>query len=123
MEATVHFLDKEKWLGLGVIIFSQYYDTAKLLADSLAARYPEDAVGLHAGAGRSRLYQRGDSVSVEYETVPPTATRFWYIRFSPARLRSCSYDWGATENEYRLQIALHRFFNKIFPLPFEGVDL
>ncbi len=69
MEAVVHFLDKEKWLGLGVIIFSQYYDTAKWLADSLAARYPEEAVGLYAGAGRSRLYQRGDSVSVERETL------------------------------------------------------
>lgn len=69
MEAVVHFLDKEKWLGLGVIIFSQYYDTAKWLADSLAARYPEEAVGLYAGAGRSRLYQRGDSVTVERETL------------------------------------------------------
>ncbi|MBL8298146.1 MAG: DEAD/DEAH box helicase family protein [Rhodanobacteraceae bacterium] len=69
MEAVVHFLDKEKWLGSGVIIFSQYYDTAKWLADSLAARYPEEAVGLYAGAGRSRLYQRGDSVSAERETL------------------------------------------------------
>ena len=69
MEAVAHFLDKEKWLGLGVIIFSQYYDTAKWLADSLAARYSEEAVGLYAGAGRSRLYQRGDSVSVERETL------------------------------------------------------
>ena len=69
MEAVVHFLDKEKWLALGVIIFSQYYDTAKWLADSLAARYPEEAVGLYAGAGRSRLYRRGDSVSVERETL------------------------------------------------------
>lgn len=69
MEAIVHFLDKEKWLDLGVIIFSQYYDTAKWVADSLAIRYPEEAVGLYAGAGRSRLYQRGDSVSVERETL------------------------------------------------------
>jgi SNF2 family DNA or RNA helicase len=69
MEAVVHFLDKEKWLELGGIIFSQYYDTARWLADSLAARYPEEAIGLYAGAGRSRLYQRGDSVSVERETL------------------------------------------------------
>ncbi|HQT38111.1 MAG TPA: phospholipase D-like domain-containing protein [Acidocella sp.] len=69
MEAVVHFLDKEQWRDLGVIIFSQYYDTANWLADSLAARYPEEAVGLYAGAGRSRLYQRGDSVSVERETL------------------------------------------------------
>lgn len=69
MQAVIRFLDKEKWLELGVIIFSQYYDTAKWLADSLAARYPEEAVGLYAGAGRSRLYQRGDSVAVERETL------------------------------------------------------
>ncbi|MGH8074889.1 MAG: phospholipase D-like domain-containing anti-phage protein [Lysobacter sp.] len=69
MEAVVHFLDQERWRELGVIIFSQYYDTAKWLADSLAGRYPEEAVGLYAGAGRSRLYQRGDSVSVERETL------------------------------------------------------
>jgi superfamily II DNA or RNA helicase len=69
MEAVIHFLDKEKWLDLGVIIFSQYYDTAKWLADELAARYPEEAIGLYAGTGRSRLYQRGDSVAVERETL------------------------------------------------------
>jgi SNF2 family DNA or RNA helicase len=69
MESVVYFLDKEKWLSLGVIIFSQYYDTAKWMADSLAARYPEEAIGLYAGAGRSRLYQRGDSVSIERETI------------------------------------------------------
>ncbi|OGA80228.1 MAG: helicase [Burkholderiales bacterium RIFCSPHIGHO2_01_FULL_63_240] len=69
MEAVVHFLDKERWRDLGVIIFSQYYDTAKWLAESLAGRYPEEAIGLYAGAGRSRLYQLGDSVSVERETL------------------------------------------------------
>lgn len=69
MEAVVHFLDKEKWLELGVIIFSQYYDTAKWMADALAVRYPDEAIGLYAGAGRSRLYQRRDSVAVERETL------------------------------------------------------
>ncbi|HET9642701.1 MAG TPA: phospholipase D-like domain-containing anti-phage protein [Burkholderiaceae bacterium] len=69
MQAVVHFLGEEKWLDLGVIIFSQYYDTAKWMSESLAARYPDEAVGLYAGAGRSRLYQRGDSVAVERETL------------------------------------------------------
>jgi superfamily II DNA or RNA helicase len=69
MEAVVHFLDQEKWLEIGVIIFSQYYDTAKWLADALAVRYPAEAVGLYAGAGRSRLYQHGDSVTVEREAL------------------------------------------------------
>lgn len=69
LDAVVQFLDKEKWLDLGVIIFSQYYDTAKWLADALAERYPDEAIGLYAGAGRSRLYQSGDSVNVERETL------------------------------------------------------
>jgi superfamily II DNA/RNA helicase len=62
-------LEQEKWLELGVILFSQYYDTAQWMAEALAARYPDEAIGLYAGAGRSRLYHRGDSVSCERETL------------------------------------------------------
>lgn len=69
LNAIIHYLEKEQWLKFGVIIFSQYYDTAKWIADSLAARYPDQAVGLYAGAGRSRLYQKGDSVNIERETL------------------------------------------------------
>ena len=69
LQAVIHYLEKEKWLDYGVIIFSQYYDTAKWVADSLASRYPDQAVGLYAGAGRSRLYQKGDSVNIERESL------------------------------------------------------
>lgn len=69
LNAVIHYLEKEKWLKFGVIIFSQYYDTAKWIADSLAERYPNQAVGLYAGAGRSRLYQKEDSVNIERETL------------------------------------------------------
>jgi len=69
LQAVVHYLEQEKWLNFGIIIFSQYYDTAKWVADSLADRYPDKAVGLYAGAGRSRLYQKGDSVNIERETL------------------------------------------------------
>ena len=69
LEATIHFLENEKWHGYGSIIFSQYYDTAKWIADSLAQKYPAQAIGLYAGASRSRLYQSGDSVSIERETL------------------------------------------------------
>ncbi|MFC3909674.1 phospholipase D-like domain-containing anti-phage protein [Legionella dresdenensis] len=69
LQAVIHYLEEEQWLKHGVIIFSQYYDTAKWIADSLAIRYPEQAVGLYAGAGRSRLYQKGDSVNIERETL------------------------------------------------------
>lgn len=69
LRAVLHYLEQENWLKHGVIIFSQYYDTAKWVADSLAERYPNQAVGLYAGAGRSRLYQKGDSVNIERETL------------------------------------------------------
>ncbi|WP_226974939.1 helicase-related protein [Yersinia pseudotuberculosis] len=69
LNAVIHYLEKEKWLKFGVIIFSQYYDTAKWIADSLAERYLNQAVGLYAGAGRSRLYQKGESVNIERETL------------------------------------------------------
>jgi superfamily II DNA/RNA helicase len=69
LDAVVHYLEKEKWLELGVIIFSQYYDTAKWVAEALAKRYPLQAVGLYAGAGHSRLYEHDDSVSVKRDDL------------------------------------------------------
>lgn len=69
LNAVLHYLEREKWLDYGIIIFSQYYDTAKWVADALADRYPDEAIGLYAGAGRSRLYQGGESVHSERETL------------------------------------------------------
>ena len=69
LTALLYYLDREKWLELGVIVFSQYYDTARWVAEQLAQRYPEEAIGLYAGAGRSRLFQRGDSVGCQRETL------------------------------------------------------
>lgn len=69
MDAVIHYLEVEGWLELGVIIFSQYFETAQWMAQALATRYPEEAIGLYAGADRSRLFQRGDSVAVKRETL------------------------------------------------------
>lgn len=69
MEAILHYLDQERWLEHGVIIFSQYYDTARWIADSLADHYQDQAVGLYAGAGKSRLYQSKESVAIERESL------------------------------------------------------
>lgn len=69
LQAIIHYLEEEKWQEHGVIIFSQYYDTAKWVADELARRYSEEAIGLYAGAGRSKLYQQGERVGIERETL------------------------------------------------------
>lgn len=74
LNAIIHYLEAERWLEHGVIIFSQYYDTAKWIADSLADRYAEQTVGLYAGAGRSKLYEQGESVGIERETLKRLVT-------------------------------------------------
>lgn len=74
MEAIIHYLEIEGWKDHGVIIFSQYYDTARWVADTLATRYPELPVGLYAGAGRSRLYEKGESVNIAREMLKRMVT-------------------------------------------------
>jgi superfamily II DNA or RNA helicase len=69
LSAIRHFLLEEGWLQLGCIIFSQYYDTARWVADSLAAELPGEAIGLYAGADRSRLYREGQAVGIEREAL------------------------------------------------------
>lgn len=69
LNAVVHYLEREKWHEYGVIVFSQYYDTSRWISDALAQRYPDEAIGLYAGAGRSRLYRGGESVHAERETL------------------------------------------------------
>jgi hypothetical protein len=49
------------WLGLGCILFSQYYDTVRWVGDELAKR-PEFAgmdIGLYAGSNRSGMWRNG----------------------------------------------------------------
>ena len=69
LQAIVHYLDNEKWLGHGVIIFSQFYDTALWVAQQLAERYTGLPVGLYAGASRSKLFKEGESVNAEREAL------------------------------------------------------
>ncbi|WP_273070518.1 phospholipase D-like domain-containing anti-phage protein [Marinobacter sp.] len=69
LNAIQFYLDSEGWLALGCIVFSQYYDTAAWVARSLAARYPDEPIGLYAGAGKSRLFLDGNSVSAERENL------------------------------------------------------
>jgi hypothetical protein len=69
LRAVIHYLERENWLDHGVILFSQYHDTAKSIGEALAKRYPEQAVGLYAGAGRSRLHHQGGSVTIHREDL------------------------------------------------------
>ncbi len=69
LRAIRHYLNEEGWLDLGCIIFSQYYDTARWVADVLAAEHPVETIGLYAGADRSRLYREGQAVGIAREAL------------------------------------------------------
>lgn len=62
---------KERWLDLGCVLFSQYYDTVKWVGDQLATR-PEFAgmdIGLYAGSNRSGFWREGRFQRCERETL------------------------------------------------------
>lgn len=69
LSAIIHFLREERWLTLGSIIFSQYYDTAFWVATELAREFPEIPIGLYAGASRSRLLVDQRKSDVEREQL------------------------------------------------------
>lgn len=67
LEAVIGYLTgtqsgvSRDWLGLGCILFSQYYDTVRWVGNELAKR-PEFAnmdIGLYAGSNRSGLWRAG----------------------------------------------------------------
>ena len=88
LSAVLEYLKGEKWLQYGVIIFSQYYDTAKWVAEELTKHYPKEAIGLYAGASRSRLYQEGESIAAERETLKKQVAEY-QIRIMVATDAAC----------------------------------
>ncbi len=88
LDAVLHFLQDKNWLDLGCIIFSQYYDTAHWIAQSLTARLPGESVALYAGAGKSGLFFDGEWRSVEREEIK-TAVRERRIRLLVATDAAC----------------------------------
>jgi ERCC4-related helicase len=69
LEAVHHYLTHEKWLDLGCIIFSQYFDTANWIADSLAKKLPQTPIALYAGAGQSKVFKEGAWTRTEREVI------------------------------------------------------
>lgn len=58
------------WLEMhGCIVFSQYHDTARWVANCLAAEFAAIPIGLYAGAGRSGIYKAGQFASALRPTI------------------------------------------------------
>ena len=91
--AVTYFLTDQRsegktWLDLGCIIFSQYYDTVRALAATLATALPGEAVAIYAGAGRSGIHRDGEFASVEREEIK-AAVRTHEIRLLVATDAAC----------------------------------
>lgn len=68
-DKTVELLREQKWLNAGVIIFSQYYDTARWVAESLSIEFTDEPIGLYAGGSRSGIYLNGVFKRKEKEDI------------------------------------------------------
>ena len=92
-ETVSHFLTKHRtdgktWLEHGCVIFSQYYDTVRPLAQALAERIPGEPIGIYAGAGKSGMYRADDFASVEREEIKD-AVRKHQVRLLIATDAAC----------------------------------
>ena len=62
------------WLDRGVLIFSQFYDSAYALASYLV-KHIEDPIGLYSGASTSKLFEAGKILSVNRELLKEKVTQ------------------------------------------------
>ncbi|PYG84911.1 SNF2 domain-containing protein [Ruminiclostridium sufflavum DSM 19573] len=68
-DKTVELLKDEKWLDKGVIIFSQYFDTARWVAEGLSKEFNDEPIGLYAGGSKSGVYLSGSFKKKEKEEI------------------------------------------------------
>jgi superfamily II DNA or RNA helicase len=69
LDAVLFYLRERRWLEMGCIVFSQYYDTVKWIGESLTARLARETVAVYAGSGKSGLFVDGEWKSVEREFI------------------------------------------------------
>ncbi|MGH9967263.1 MAG: phospholipase D-like domain-containing anti-phage protein [Pyrinomonadaceae bacterium] len=56
-EVVLDYLRSKGWLERGCIIFSQYYDSVKWLAEQLKDDLPGERIAIYAGSGKSGIWQ------------------------------------------------------------------
>lgn len=60
---------QDKWLDLGSIIFSQYFDTVWYMAHQLTAELPTEPIGIYAGSNKSGILTGGRFLRVSKEEI------------------------------------------------------
>ncbi len=66
--------EEKTWLERGVLVFSQYYDSAYALAQYLV-EHIDEPIGLYASASSSKLFEGGKVQSVERELLKEKVTQ------------------------------------------------
>jgi SNF2 family DNA or RNA helicase len=64
----------QKWIDRGVLIFSQFYDSAYALAEYLL-RHFDESIGLYANTSASKLFENGKVQSVDRELLKEKVTQ------------------------------------------------
>lgn len=64
----------QTWLDMGVLIFTQYYDSALALGEYLSSRISED-IGIYAGHGASKLIEEGNFRTIDREILKARVTK------------------------------------------------
>lgn len=68
-EKVVELLEGQKWLNRGCIIFSQFFDTARWVAQKLSERLLGISIGLYAGGDKSGIFTEGEFVKRDKEEL------------------------------------------------------
>lgn len=70
LAAVLYHLRDRRWLDLGCVVFSQYFDTAWSTAERLAPALADTApIALYAGAGKSKLWSAGEWQTVDRNQI------------------------------------------------------
>ena len=67
--AVLHYVGERKWLDLGCIVFSQYYDTVRLIAGLISETHMNEPIVVYACADKSGLLLNGEWRSVNRENI------------------------------------------------------
>lgn len=62
-------LRQRRWLERGCIVFSQYFDSIRWLADQLREDFPDEPIAIYAGSGKSGVWRDGQFVSTGREEI------------------------------------------------------
>ena len=62
-------LKRRAWLEKGCIVFSQYFDSVKWLAEQLVNDLPGERIAIYAGSGKSGVWKEGKFTAVGREEI------------------------------------------------------